>query len=66
MIYSGHSLTHSLTHSLPTCAQGVINYVYIPEGNKSHAMYWTTEYWIPELVSKPSGDAVSSVAYFVV
>ena len=30
--------------------QGIINYVYIPEGNKSHAMYWTTEYWIPELV----------------
>ena len=29
-----------------------INYVYIPEGNKSHAMYWTTEYWIPELVRR--------------
>jgi hypothetical protein len=27
-----------------------INYVFIPEGNKTHAMYWTTEYWIPELV----------------
>jgi len=33
-----------------------INYVYIPEGNKSHAMYWTTEYWIPELVRR--GESV--------
>eukprot|EP01029_Cantina_marsupialis_P016177 TRINITY_DN3597_c0_g1_i1.p1 TRINITY_DN3597_c0_g1~~TRINITY_DN3597_c0_g1_i1.p1 ORF type:complete len:1060 (+),score=333.46 TRINITY_DN3597_c0_g1_i1:210-3389(+) len=29
-----------------------INYLFIPEGNKSHAMYWTTEYWIPELVRR--------------
>jgi cellulose synthase/poly-beta-1,6-N-acetylglucosamine synthase-like glycosyltransferase len=29
-----------------------INYLYIPEGNKSHAMYWATEYWIPELVRR--------------
>ncbi len=29
-----------------------INYLLIPEGNKSHAMYWTTEYWIPELVRR--------------
>jgi len=29
-----------------------IQYLYIPEGNKSHAMYWTTEYWIPELVRR--------------
>ena len=27
-----------------------IQYLYIPEGNKSHAMYWTTEHWIPHLV----------------
>eukprot|EP00940_MAST-03C_sp_MAST-3C-sp2_P001237 g1237.t1 len=27
-----------------------VNYLYIPEGNKSHAMYYTTEYWIPHLV----------------
>lgn len=26
-----------------------INYVYIPEGNKTHAMYWVSEYWIPHL-----------------
>ena len=29
-----------------------INYLYIPEGNKTHAMYWATEYWIPELVRR--------------
>ena len=29
-----------------------INYLFIPEGNKSHAMYWATEYWIPELVRR--------------
>lgn len=29
-----------------------IQYLFIPEGNKSHAMYWTTEYWIPELVRR--------------
>ena len=27
-----------------------VNYVYIPEGNKSHAIYWVTEHWIPALV----------------
>lgn len=27
-----------------------VQYLYIPEGNKSHAMYWTTEYFIPKLV----------------
>ena len=27
-----------------------INYLYVPEGNKTHAMYWATEYWIPQLV----------------
>ena len=26
-----------------------IHYLFIPEGNKTHAMYWCTEYWIPEL-----------------
>lgn len=26
-----------------------INYVYIPEGNKTHALYWVTEHWIPHL-----------------
>ena len=29
----------------------LMQYLYIPEGNKTHAMYWTTEYWIPELVA---------------
>lgn len=29
-----------------------INYLFIPEGNKTHAMYWATEYWIPELVRR--------------
>lgn len=29
-----------------------VQYLYIPEGNKSHAMYWATEYWIPELVRR--------------
>ena len=29
-----------------------IQYLYIPEGNKTHAMYWSTEYWIPELVRR--------------
>uniref|UniRef100_A0A7S1C353 Uncharacterized protein n=1 Tax=Bicosoecida sp. CB-2014 TaxID=1486930 RepID=A0A7S1C353_9STRA len=29
-----------------------IQYLFIPEGNKTHAMYWTTEYWIPELVRR--------------
>ena len=26
-----------------------INYVYIPEGNKTFAFYWTNHYWIPFL-----------------
>jgi len=26
-----------------------LNYVYIPEGNKTHSLYWTTELWIPSL-----------------
>ena len=30
--------------------EGKINYVYIPEGNKSFALYWVTEHWIPALV----------------
>lgn len=29
-----------------------VNYLFIPEGNKTHAMYWCTEYWIPELVRR--------------
>ncbi len=29
-----------------------IQYLFIPEGNKTHAMYWATEYWIPELVRR--------------
>eukprot|EP01028_Stygiella_incarcerata_P002337 TRINITY_DN143_c0_g1_i1.p1 TRINITY_DN143_c0_g1~~TRINITY_DN143_c0_g1_i1.p1 ORF type:complete len:851 (+),score=191.95 TRINITY_DN143_c0_g1_i1:116-2668(+) len=29
---------------------GKINYVFIPEGNKSHAFYWVNDYWIPKLV----------------
>ena len=33
-----------------------LQYLYIPEGNKSHAMYWSTEYWIPELVRR--GEAI--------
>ena len=27
-----------------------INYVYIPEGNKTFAFYWVNKYWIPLLV----------------
>ena len=26
-----------------------LHYVYIPEGNKTHSLYWTTELWIPSL-----------------
>ena len=26
-----------------------INYLYIPEGNKTFAFYWTNQYWIPYL-----------------
>ena len=29
-----------------------IQYIFIPEGNKTHSMYWATEYWIPELVRR--------------
>ena len=31
------------------CPGRSINYVYIPEGNKTHSLYWTTELWIPSL-----------------
>lgn len=34
------------------CLSTRIQYLFIPEGNKSHAMYWCTEYWIPELVRR--------------
>jgi len=27
-----------------------MNYVFIPEGNKTHALYWVSEWWIPFLV----------------
>ncbi len=27
-----------------------INYLYVPEGNKTFAFYWTNRYWIPFLV----------------
>ena len=27
-----------------------VHYLYIPEGNKTHAMWWTSERWIPHLV----------------
>jgi len=27
-----------------------INYLYVPEGNKTFAFYWTNRYWIPYLV----------------
>ena len=30
--------------------QEAIRYVFIPEGNKSLAQYWVSEYWIPHLV----------------
>ncbi len=34
---------------------GNINYVYVPEGNKTLALYWTSALWIPHLVkSNPS------------
>lgn len=26
-----------------------INYAYVPIGNKTNALYWTTEYWMPHL-----------------
>ena len=29
-----------------------INYLYVPEGNKSHAIYWCTELWIPLLIER--------------
>jgi len=29
-----------------------LNYVYIPEGNKTHSLYWTSERWIRTLVAK--------------
>ena len=34
------------------CGSCRIQYLFIPEGNKTHAMYWATEYWIPELVRR--------------
>merc|ERR1712166_1317104 len=39
-----------------------INYVYLPEGNKTHALYWVTEWWIPFLVQK---DRVPDFKYLV-
>ena len=29
-----------------------MHYVYVPEGNKTHALYWVSEWWIPLLVQK--------------
>ena len=39
-----------------------INYVYVPEGNKTHALYWVTEWWIPFLVLK---DRIPDFKYLV-
>jgi len=39
--------TEMVTKSVHAC----INYLYIPEGNKTIAFYWTNRYWIPFLES---------------
>ena len=39
-----------------------MNYVFVPEGNKTHALYWVTEWWIPFLVQK---DRVPDFKYLV-
>lgn len=31
------------------CPGRRLHYVYIPEGNKTHSLYWTSEFWIPAL-----------------
>ncbi|KAF4672941.1 hypothetical protein FOL47_011211 [Perkinsus chesapeaki] len=33
-----------------------INYVYIPEGNKTFAFYWVNKYWIPYLAQNAAQD----------
>lgn len=49
------SFFHNIQHDCHVPLSSRINYLYIPEGNKTHAMYWTTEYWIPELVRRNVG-----------
>jgi hypothetical protein len=39
-----------------------INYVFIPEGNKTHALYWVSEWWIPYLQQK---DQIPNFEYLV-
>lgn len=39
------------TQSVAKGVHGAINYLYIPEGNKTIAFYWTNRYWIPFLES---------------
>eukprot|EP00656_Telonema_subtile_P013186 TRINITY_DN16688_c0_g1_i3.p1 TRINITY_DN16688_c0_g1~~TRINITY_DN16688_c0_g1_i3.p1 ORF type:complete len:940 (-),score=240.44 TRINITY_DN16688_c0_g1_i3:35-2854(-) len=39
-----------------------INYVFIPEGNKTHALYWVSEWWIPFLMQK---DKIPDFEYLV-
>lgn len=38
------------TQMVARSVHGDINYVYIPEGNKTFAFYWTNKYWIPFLI----------------
>jgi Glycosyl transferase family group 2 len=40
-----------------------INYVYIPEGNKTFAFYWTNHYWIPYL--EKSGKICNHFRYAI-
>ena len=37
------------THFVTKQVHPDINYLYIPEGNKTFAFYWTNKYWIPFL-----------------
>jgi hypothetical protein len=44
---SSHPLDH--TQMVTASVHPAINYLYIPEGNKTISFYWTNRYWIPYL-----------------
>ena len=49
---NGSSLTPvDCTELVARSVHQAINYLYIPEGNKTVAFYWTNRYWIPFLES---------------
>lgn len=54
-----YALPPQHTHSArfdPCWGVWQVNYVYIPEGNKTHSLYWTTELWIPALHQRGTED----------